>query len=157
MIESPQIVETPAQWVAALHVEVPRSEMQQVMGPGVREAMAAVKTQGLGPTGPWFVHHLKLAPAFFDFDICVPVSDPLTAIGRVRPWQRPAFKGVRAIYQGPYEGLGAAWHELGLWVTMNGLKTASDLYECYWVGPDSSPNPADWRTELSRELIEQRP
>jgi hypothetical protein len=45
MIETPQIVETPAQLIAAIHIEAPRSKIQQIMGPGIGEAMAAVKTQ----------------------------------------------------------------------------------------------------------------
>lgn len=154
MIEKPQVIETTAQQVAAIHIETPRSEMQHVMGPGIGEAMAAAKAQGIGPVGPWFAHHLKMTSESFDFDICVPVSAPVTAVGRVKPWMRPALKVVRTVYHGPYEGLGDAWHEFGGWIKVNGLKTASDLYECYLVGPESSSSAADWRTALSRALIE---
>ena len=154
MIEKPQVIETTAQQVAAIHIETPRSNMQHVMGPGVAEAMAAAKAQGIGPTGPWFAHHLKMTPESFDFDICVPVSAPATAVGRVKPWQRPALKVVRTVYHGPYERLGKAWHEFDGWAEANRHKTAADLYECYLVGPESSPDPTDWRTELSRSLVE---
>jgi effector-binding domain-containing protein len=154
MIETPQIVDTPAQVVAIVHIETPRSKIQHVMGPGIGEAMAAAKAQGIGPTGPWFAHHLKMTPEEFNFDICVPVSAPATAVGRVAPGQRPAIKVVRTVYHGPYEGLGGAWGELTAWVEANGYKTAGDLYECYLVGPESTPDPAQWRTELSRPVIE---
>jgi effector-binding domain-containing protein len=154
MIEKPQAIETAAQQIATIHIETPRSNMQHVMGPGIAEAMAAAKAQGIGPTGPWFAHHLKMTPESFDFDICVPVSAPVTAVGRVKPWQRPALKVVRTVYYGTYDELGGAWHEFAEWIEANGYKTANDLYECYLVGPESSPNPADWRTELSRSLVE---
>jgi len=154
MIETPRVVETPAQLVATIHIETPRSEIQHVMGPGIAEAMAAAKAQNIGPTGPWFAHHLKVPQESFDFDICVPVSAPVTAVGRVKPWQRPALNVVRTVYHGPYEGLGGAWHEFAEWLEANGYKTTGDLYECYLVGPESSPNPAGWRTELSRPVIE---
>jgi hypothetical protein len=39
MIETPKVVETAAQLVAAIHIETPRSKMQQVMGPGISEVM----------------------------------------------------------------------------------------------------------------------
>jgi len=152
MIETPQVVEAPAQLVATLHIETPRSKMQHVMGPAIGEAMAAVKTQGIGPVGPWFAHHLKMTPEAFDFDICVPVSSPVTAVGRVKPGQRPALKMVRTVYHGPYEGLGSAWLEFADWTKANGHKTAGDLYERYVVGPESSPDSANWRTELSRPV-----
>jgi hypothetical protein len=62
MIETPQVVETPAQLIATLHIETPRSKMQHVTRPGIREAMAAVQAQGIGPHGPRFAHHLKMTP-----------------------------------------------------------------------------------------------
>ena len=52
MIETPHVVETVAQLVATIHIETPRSEIQHVMGPGIGEAMAGAKAQGIGPTEP---------------------------------------------------------------------------------------------------------
>ncbi len=153
MIETPQLVDAPMQLVAIVHIETPRTKMQQVMGPGIGEVMSAVKAQGIGPSGPWFAHHLKMTPDAFDFDICVPVSSPVSAVGRVKSWQRPALKVVRTLFHGPYEGLGAAWHEFSKWTEAKGYKTAGDLYECDMVGPETSVDSADWRTELSRPVI----
>jgi len=152
MIETPKVVETPAEWVATLHIETPRSKMQQVMGPGIGEVMAAVKAQGIGPTGPWFAHHLSMTPDAFNFDICVPVASPVTAVGRVKSWQRPVLRMVCTTYHGPYEGLGEAWREFTCWIDANGYPAASDLYERYVVGPESGSDAARWRTELSRAL-----
>lgn len=42
MIETRKVVEIPAQLIATLHSETPRSKMQDVMGPGIREVKAAV-------------------------------------------------------------------------------------------------------------------
>jgi effector-binding domain-containing protein len=153
VIETPQIVETLAQLIAIVHIETPRSKMQQLMGPGIGEVMSAVRTQGIGPTGPWFTHHLKMTSETFDFDICVPVSAPAMPVGRVEPGQRPVLKVVRTVYHGPYEGLSGAWQEFGNWSEANGHRTADDLYECYLVGPETSPDSADWRTELSRAVV----
>lgn len=77
----------------------------------------------------------------------------MTAVGRVKPGQRHALKAVRTVYHGPYEGLGSAWQAFGERTEANGYKTAGDLCECYAVGPETSLNPTNWRTELSRTLI----
>ena len=84
----------------------------------------------------------------------MPVSAAVTAVGRVKPGQRPAIKVVRTVYHGSYEGLDGAWREFTGWMEANGHKTEGDLYECYVVGPESTPDPANWRTELSRPVIE---
>ena len=52
----------------------------------------------------------------------------------------------------PHEGLGAAWEEFDAWITREGYTPAPDLLESYVAGPESSPDPAAWRTELSRPL-----
>jgi effector-binding domain-containing protein len=123
------------------------------MGPGVQEAMAAARAQKVGPSGPWFAHHLNLTPEQFDLDICVPVSSPIRPIGRVKSTERPALRVVRTVYKGPYEGLGEAWAEFDQWIQAQGHKTAADLYECYLVGAESSPDPANWQTEFCRPLL----
>lgn len=155
MIETPRINRTTPQLAAIVHLTIPRSQIRSVMGPGIGEVMAAVQEQGLSPTGPWFTHHLKMDPATFDFEICVPISAPVAAAGRVVCGEMPAVRVARAIYQGPYEGLGAAWGEFKDWLDANGHAAGPDLYECYLVGPESNPNPAEWRTELSQPLIGQ--
>ncbi|MES3000216.1 MAG: GyrI-like domain-containing protein [Pseudomonadota bacterium] len=154
MIEESRIVQMPAQLVAAIHIDTPRSRIQEVMGPGIQEAMAAARDQGVGPVGPWFAHHLKVSRERFDLDICIPVSSPVKPTGRVKSAERPAMRVVRTVYRGPYEGLGDAWHEFEKSIQDQGLNTAGDMYECYLVGPESSQDPADWRTEFCRPILD---
>lgn len=153
MIETPQITQTAAQHTAIIHLTVPRSEIQKVMGPGLAEVKAAVAAQGIALAGPWFTHHLRLDPGTFDFEICVPVTAPIAAAGRVQPGQWPAMKVARTVLHGTYAGLGGAWGEFDAWIAAQGLTPGPDLYECYVAGPESNPDPATWRTELTRPLI----
>jgi effector-binding domain-containing protein len=153
MIDTPTIITTKAQATAMIHLTVPRSEIQKVMGPGLSEVMAAVAAQGIATAGPWLTHHQKMDPEVFDFQICVPTQKPVTAVGRVKLGQLPASKVVWTIYHGPYEGLGEAWGELNAWIKAKGLEPAADLWEVYAVGPESGPDPTTWRTELNRPLI----
>jgi effector-binding domain-containing protein len=153
MLDTPHVCQVATQLTAVIHLTIPREEIRNVMGPGIGELMAAVAAQGLTPTGPWFCHHLRMADEIWDFEISIPVSAPVVAAGRVRPSQWPAMKVARTVYQGPYEGLGDAWGEFLEWVGANGHTSAPDLYEGYVVGPESNPDPANWRTELTKPLI----
>jgi len=60
---------------------------------------------------------------------------------------------ARTVFQGAYEGLGAAWGEFDAWIVANGHTPGPDLWECYVAGPESSSDPASWRTELNRPLV----
>jgi effector-binding domain-containing protein len=153
MLETPQITTTDAKLTALIRLTLRREEIRNVMGPGVNEVLAAVRAQEIGPTGPWFTHHLRMDPEVFDFEICMPVSAPVKAVGRVQPGEMPAMKVARTIHCGGYEGLADAWGEFDAWVAANGHKPAGDLWEVYTVGPESGPDSAAWRTELIRPLV----
>jgi effector-binding domain-containing protein len=154
MIETPRIVETRAVDTAAIRLTVPRNQIAAVMGPGIGEVMAALKAQGIAPAGPWLTHHLRMDPAIFDFEICVPVPRPVAPVGRVEPGRLPAATVARTVYHGPYEGLAGAWPQLDAWIAAQGRKPAASLWEVYLTDPAANPDPSTWRTELNRPLVE---
>ncbi|MGP0068327.1 MAG: GyrI-like domain-containing protein [Isosphaeraceae bacterium] len=153
MIETPHVLETADQLIALIPLVVPRAEIQEVMGPTIREVYATIAAQGIAPVGPWFTHHRRRPSDTFDFDVCVPVATPVAAAGRLKPGRLPATRVARTVFHGPYEGLAAAWGEFCAWIEANGLTPREDLWERYIVGPESSPDPAAWRTELNRPLV----
>jgi len=152
VLDTPHIVRTQAQPAAVIRLTIPRAEIQSVMGPAIREVMSAIAAQGIVPVGPVFSHHFRMAPDIFDFEVGVPVTGPVSETGRVKAGQLPAATVARTVYHGPYEGLGAAWGEFAEWIASGGHQPAANLWECYVAGPESSPDPATWRTELNRPL-----
>lgn len=152
MIDTPRIVQTDTQLTAIIRLTIPRNEIRSVMGPGIAELMAAVAAQGIPAAGPIFSHHLRMHPDTFDFEVGVPVRAPVTATGRVKAGQLTAATVARTVYHGPYEGLGPAWVEFHAWIAAQGHTPAADLWESYVAGPESSPDPSAWRTELNQPL-----
>ena len=152
VLDTPQLVQTTAQTAAVIHLSVPRGDMMKVFGLAVGELMAALAEQGIKPEGAIFAHHLKMSADNFDFELGLRVSTPIKAIGRVKPGELPAAKVARTVYSGPYEGLPAAWSEFNKWIKANGYEQADDLWELYSIGPQSTPDPEGWRTELNRPL-----
>jgi effector-binding domain-containing protein len=152
MIDTPHLTESTAEQSAVIHVTVRRAEVETVMDGAIHELMSTLAVQGIPVAGPMYSYHLRLDPEVFDFELGLPVATPVAPTGRVRPGELPARRVVRTVYHGPYEGLGAAWGEFGSWIEENGLPTGPDFWERYLAGPESSADPADWRTELNRSL-----
>lgn len=152
MLSAPQIIQTTAQTAAVIHLTIPRREMMKMFGPTIGELMAALAAQSVEPIGAVFAHHIKMSPEIFDFELGVKVSAPVKATGRVKPGELPAAKVANTVYSGPYEGLPTAWGEFDKWIKANGHEQAADLWELYSVGPQTTPDPAGWRTELNRPL-----
>lgn len=153
MLEQPALLETSRQLTAVIHIRIPRSEIQSVMGPAISEILATLSAQGIAPAGACFSYHLQRPTDVFDFEVGFPVNQPITATGRVKNSCLPAGKIARTVYHGGYEGLGTAWGEFRAWIdSQDELGAQDSLWECYLTGPESSPDPAVWRTELNQPL-----
>ena len=139
--------------ILGVKTAVARDQIQHVMGPAVSEVYGAIMAEQRTPTGPWFTHHHRIEPTLFEFDACVPIDQPITPVGRVFASEWPATRVARVIYSGPYEGLGEAWPEFKAWLEREGHTGRSDLYERYLVGPESTQDPAEYRTELIQPLV----
>ena len=141
-----QIAQTTNQLTAVIRLTIPRRD-PNVMGPGLAELPPWPLR--LGP-GRAMVHTPEDGPAIFDFEICVPVAAPVALrakAGHFARYDSGAHGLSRAI-----RGLGGAWGEFDAWIAANGHTPGPDLWECYVVGPETSPDPANWRTQLNRPL-----
>ena len=154
MIDEPKIARLDATPTAFIRLTIPREDMPRVMGPAIGELISTVTGQGVDITGPVFAHHLQMDPEVFDFEVGVPVAESVAPAGRVEPGERPETRVAQTVHRGPYEGLPDAWGRFHEWITERGYKWASDIWECYVVTPDSEPDPANWRTQLNRPLLD---
>jgi effector-binding domain-containing protein len=152
MLDAPQIVQTNEQLTAVIHLTVPLAEISKVMGPAISEVLSVIARQGVAPNGPCFSYHPKRPTDTFDFEVGFPVSAPFLPSGRVQLSKLPAAKVVRTVYRGGYKGLGAAWAEFCAWMETARLSPQEGLWESYTSGPESSPDPSQWCTELNRPL-----
>ena len=73
-------------------------------------------------------------------------------LGRVVPREIPPLTVAYTVFHGGYERLSEGWRAFDQWMAANHHIPAPDLYEVYSLGPESSANPAEWRTELRRPL-----
>ena len=153
MIDTPQLIQCPAQSAAVIHVTIPRDDIRNAMGAGYRELMTALAAQGIAPAGPWFTHHLRTPGETFDFEIGVPVAHAVAPAGRVKAGELPAAMVARTVYHGPYEGLAQGWGELMAWIAAEGHSPAPHLWEVYTSGPETGADASRYRTELNRPLV----
>lgn len=152
-IDKPEIIDATTKPIAALYAKVPAKEIQSQMGQLLKELSDELRNQRIKPTGPWFTHHFHAPGEFFDFEVCFPVESPIKGNGRVKPGEWPATKMVRTTYRGGYHGLGAGWQEFMTEIDTMGLKVSPEIWEVYLVGPDTTNNSDEWRTELNRALV----
>lgn len=158
MIEAPEITHSQQQTAAAIHIQCPRARIQAEVGPAIKEILAEFSSQGQSPSGPMFMHHLTMSKSHFDVEVGFPVRTPLRDSGRVKASHLPTARVARTIYHGPYEGLFSAWDAFGKQLVRDGLvgddvlSPIKTLWERYLVGPETSSDRSQWRTELNLPL-----
>ncbi|OYU49215.1 MAG: AraC family transcriptional regulator [Rhizobiales bacterium PAR1] len=152
MIAPPEIIQSNAVEAAVISITCKREDMPKVFGPAVQELFGMLGAQGIESIGAVFAHHLTMPPGMFNFELGVVVTLPVKPMGRVVPGGLPVGRVARTVYTGPYEGLHGAWGEFDAWLQAGQHQRAGGLWEVYVHGPDKTPNPAEWRTELNRPL-----
>lgn len=152
MLTEPLVTLSESSIIAAIRLTIPRTAIQSEMGPAINEVLAALAAQSLRPVGPLISHHLTLSSTTFDFEVGFPIDGSLSPAGRVFQSSIPESKVIRAIYQGPYDGLFAAWSEFDRKVKALNRKVRPDIWERYLRGPESGPDASNFLTELNVPL-----
>lgn len=152
MLGTPSIVEVEETTVAAVRIDAPRSEIQPAMRAAIAALESGLRDQGVEATGPRFTLHHRMDGDRFDCDVGRATARAVQAAGRLAPATLPAGTIARVVYQGGYEGLGAAWGEFRGWLRQHGHRPAEELWEVYLSGPESGGAPTEWRTELNQPL-----
>lgn len=149
MISTPEIITTTEQAAAVIHLTIPGRDMPKFMDPAIQEIIKTLADQGMQPAGPMFSYHHRRPTDTFDFEIGFPVSKAIKPAGRVVNSALPAVKVVRAVYQGPYEGLAQGWGALQSWVREQKIGETGRFWERYLNNPNEVKTPSDYRTELN--------
>ncbi len=151
MIDTPALATTAAVSAAVIPLSIPRAEMRTAFPAALAELHRVLAAQDVTPTGPVFAYYRRPPTDRFDFEVGLPVAQPVAASGRVVTGGLPAARVVRTVYHGDYDGLPGAWHDFATWLRTAGHAPASDFWESYAVGPGDADPPA-WRTELVQVL-----
>lgn len=148
MLNTPEVVELPARTTAVIRMTVKREQIAEAFPPAIQELMSGVGAQGAAAAGPLFARYLRMGSGDVEVEIGVPLERPIEPEGRITISDLPGGSALRAVHQGAYEELHSSWDQFGQWVSANGYEPDHGLWESYVTGPESSPDTAEWRTEL---------
>ena len=153
MNEIPEVLEAASLLTAVVPLVARNDQLKSVIGPAIGEVAMALKQCEVMPCGALFVLVKSRRDGVLDLEVGFPVPEEIAPSGRVVSSELPAARVARVLYQGGYEGLADAWAELDRWVEAEGLAASEMGWEFYVRGPESSPDPSEWWTELSRMLL----
>jgi effector-binding domain-containing protein len=83
-----------------------------------------------------------------DLEYALPIAETMEGSDDMSTATLPEQKVAYYDYMGPYEGLGQAWEEMGMWLAANGMEVAGAPYEVYVTDPGTEPDPSKWITRI---------
>ncbi|GHE07216.1 MerR family transcriptional regulator [Klenkia taihuensis] len=136
----------PARTVAAVSAVVDQDDVAAWFAGAVAELVAAVGGAATGPLGGTY------DDALFEQGrgralVYLPTPVPPRA-GRVQPVTLPAAELAVTTHVGDHDTADVTYGGLGTWVVGNAMAVDGPVRERYLVGPEDSPDPAAWRTEI---------
>ncbi len=142
--------ETKAQPIVSVRGHTSTAAMPEFFQRAYAEEFGLLGRQGIRPAGmPFSIYH---DPEFtvedVDVEVAVPVAEPAQAERRVAAGVLPGGLVAYTLHVGPYEEIGGAYRALAEWTQSHGHEMAGPPRECYLTDPASTPNPAEYRTEV---------
>ncbi len=88
-----------------------------------------------------------------DMEVAIPIEGALPAGIPVQTRELPGGDMACAVYQGPYEGIGEAYHAIMAWLEPNGYRIAGPVREEYLRGPGDTNEPSEYITEIQVPVV----
>lgn len=153
-----EIADTVPGTVLELRRAIRPEQIGNDIGAGLAELYSKVEATGLHPAGPPSVTYLDpMLPGHpMNVDIGVPIVPGTGHVDLdegVRLVGRHSRPTARTVHHGDYAGINAAYQALEEWLLGHGYRSAGPPIETYLVGPNTTPDPAGYRTEVSIPVV----
>lgn len=143
-----ELMRLDAQSTMSVQITVPTDQAGRVLAEIVPEVRDYLERAGVAAAGPPFLRYHGHDGARSTVEAGVPVLDPVAACGRIAGGRLPGGLVAVARHKGPYQSLPRAVAALERWLGQAGRQVAGAPWQYLWIGPDESPDPALWQTQL---------
>lgn len=141
--------------VVCVRTTGPVADLPTMVGDSIAALGAFLRQQGIQPAGPPYVRYHAFGETETDFELGVPVAEPIAGAGRIEAGELAGGAAVSTWHIGPHEQLGAAYTRIQDWLKQQHREPDGPAREVYqWLDLGQSregaamPDPATWRTQL---------
>ena len=152
----PKTETRPEQPYLAIRTKVKMEEISTKLPPLIPEIYGWLQKQNITPAGPVFFNYLDFENGLLTAEVGVPVQAKQQGDNKVQAGSFPAGNYTVFTHMGHYNGIPQAHQEIELWAKENGVKLQNPCLEFYPTDPETTPNPADWQTDIVRGISENR-
>lgn len=136
---------------AVVKYKTPVAKIPENMGKAFGSVASYLESKHLAPSAMPFSMYLSMSPdndGEWEVISGMPVDAEITKENDVEPFDLPAGKVAVATHIGPYDTLEKTYSKVDHWIKKHHLKPAGMMWEYYFNGPNSEPDPSKWRTDI---------
>jgi AraC family transcriptional regulator len=122
-------------------------EIAKTLGEVLPAVWGYAAKNGIPLAGPPFTRYVEMGRGLWTIEAGLPISAPAQGEGDIVATELPGGMAAVAIHKGSYETLGETHAAIERWLDANKL-TAGAPWETYVTDPATTPNPAEWQTQV---------
>lgn len=140
-----ELIDAEPQPALAIESVCAQGEIARVLGVSFGRIVTHIIAGGGAPEGMPFLRYLEMSETSLRIQAGIPSSGE----GRdeIQSLTLPGGKLATSLYLGPYDGVGAAWDDMGKWAQARGLGIQGG-WDVYENDPDTVADPSELRTRL---------
>ena len=123
------------------------ADIAKTLGEILPAVWAYASKNGIPFAGPPFTRYTAIGRGQVSIEAGLPIAAPASGVGEIVATELPGGTAAVAIHVGPYETLETTHAAIEKYLGDNGL-TAGAPWETYITDPATTPNPAEWQTEI---------
>ncbi|HEY5923570.1 MAG TPA: GyrI-like domain-containing protein, partial [Kofleriaceae bacterium] len=124
-----------------------QDEIAKTLGECLPTVFAFAQQHGVPFAGPPFTRYVEMGRGLWTIEAGLTIATPHPGEGDIVATELPGGKAVVAIHKGSYESLGETHAAIERYLDEHKL-TAGAPWETYLTDPATTPNPAEWQTEV---------
>jgi AraC family transcriptional regulator len=125
-----------------------RDEIAATLGQCLPRVFAWCSQHGVPFAGPPFTRYLPSGPGLISLEAGLTIAVPSKGEGDIVATELPGGAAAVAIHAGSYDTLGETHAAVEQWLDANKLESGGAPWETYLTDPGTTPDPAQWRTEV---------
>lgn len=124
------------------------SQIAAALGECLPAVWAYAQQRGIALAGPPFTRYLEVGLGAVTIEAGLPIAAPAQGEGNIVASELPGGDVAVAVHVGPYDRLAETHGVVTKWLDEHQLGTRGAPWEVYVTDPGTTPNPAEWKTDV---------
>lgn len=150
----PELVTIVPATTAVVRDVVPMADLRAFFDSSFRALAQTLAAQGVAVLGPAFARYRGTIGDPVDVEVGFTTDRAVLHDGAVAAAALPGGRVARVVHLGGFDGLGASWERLHVWIADRGLAAQGQMWEVYLTQPAPDTDPQTLRTELNLPIAD---